>query len=270
MLYNFCMKPLRLLILFTALALAASCAPSGTVNLPAVTQPPATLTASPPAPTLAPTLTHLPTDTLTPTITFTPTETPTATVTPAPVKLMGTVLEHSNCRYGPGAVFLYKYGLLPTSRMEIAGRDQAGTWLLIHSRGGDDFCWLKAALMDADGDVLTVPEVDPDIILPRSAYYPNPLTGVEAHRNGGKVIVFWNELVTKAGDEIKLEASQTLYVIEAWVCKEGRIAFTVVGSNELSARVPDEPGCSEPSHGRVYGADKHGYTPPAEIPWPGR
>jgi hypothetical protein len=181
---------------------------------------------------------------------------------------MGTVLEHSNCRYGPGAVFLYKYGLLPDTNMEVIGRDEAGTWLLIHSRGGDDRCWIKAALMDVRGDVMTVPQVDPDIILPFSPYYPNPLTGVSATRSGSEVLVFWNKLVTKAGDEIKLEASQTMYVIEAWVCKDGKITFTVVGSNTTSAKVPDEPGCSEPSHGRVYGADKHGYTPWMEIQWP--
>jgi hypothetical protein len=181
---------------------------------------------------------------------------------------MGSVLEHANCRYGPGAVFLYKYGLLPTSYMQIIGRDQAGTWFLIHSRGGDDYCWIKGALMQVEGDVMTVPEVDPDIILAWSPYYPNPLTGVSATRNGGEVTVSWNELITKAGDEIKLEASQTMYVIEAWVCKDGKITFAVIGSNTTAAKVPDEPGCSEPSHARVYGADKHGYTPWIEIPWP--
>lgn len=181
---------------------------------------------------------------------------------------MGTVLEHSNCRYGPGAVFLYKYGLLPTSYMEIIGRDQAGTWLLIHSRQGEDYCWLKALLMEVKGDVMMVPEVDPDIILPWTRYYPNPLTGVSATRNGSEVTVSWNQLVTKAGDEIKLEASQTMYLIEAWVCKDGKITFTVVGSNTLAAKIIDEPGCSQLSHGRVYGADKHGYTPWLEIPWP--
>jgi len=40
----------------------------------------------------------------------TPTSTPTPTNTPTPVSsLRGTVLEHSSCRYGPGAPYLYKY-----------------------------------------------------------------------------------------------------------------------------------------------------------------
>jgi hypothetical protein len=152
--------------------------------------------------------------------------------------------------------------------MEIIGRDPAGTWLLIHSRQGEDYCWIKATLMEVKGDVMLVPEVDPDIILPWTRYYPNPLTGVSATRNGSEVTVFWDQLVTKAGDEIKLEANQTMYLIEAWVCKDGKITFTVVGSNTLAAKIIDEPSCSEPSHGRVYGADKHGYTPWMTIPWP--
>jgi hypothetical protein len=82
------------------------------------------------------------------------------------------------------------------------------------------------------------------------------------------VIVSWNALITKAGDEIKLEASQMYYVIEAWVCIQGTLTFTVIGSNITLANISDEPGCTEPSHARVYGAEKHGYTPWVEIPWP--
>jgi hypothetical protein len=251
-----------------------SCAPVGTlrsdaqgtaVNLPSATEPPPSLAATLPS-TFTSTATFEPT--LTPTLTSTPTTTPTFGPTSTPVVLMGTVLEHSNCRYGPGAVFLYKYGLNATAYMEIIGRDEAGTWLLIHSRKGEDYCWIKASLMEVKGDLMTVPQVDPDIILPWSPYYPNPLTGVSATRNGNEVTVFWDPLITKAGDEIKLEASQMMYIIEAWVCKNGKITFTVIGSNTIAAKVPDEPGCTEPSHGRVYGADKHGYTPWVEIPWP--
>lgn len=204
-----------------------------------------------------------PTETLVPTAPSTTTPSPTITLTPEPVILRGTVLEHSNCRYGPGPVFLYKYGILPTSYMEVIGRDEAGTWLLIRAIGGDNPCWLKASLMDVQGNVLNVREVDPDIILAWSPYYP-ALTGVSASRNGTEVSVFWDPLILKAGDD----SLQTPYVIEAWVCTSGTLTFTVVGSWATSARINDEPGCSEPSHGRVYGAEKHGYTRWVEIPWP--
>lgn len=46
------------------------------------------------------------TPSLTPTITNTP------TITPTPGPLKGKVLEQANCRYGPGAAYLYEYGLV--------------------------------------------------------------------------------------------------------------------------------------------------------------
>jgi hypothetical protein len=274
--YNYLMRIISFLSIILLSITVSSCIPVEAPGLLSSTDPTPVLTATPlpptdtPVPAFTSTLTPIPTDTPTPTLTDTPTPADTATpaATPTPVVLRGTVLEHSNCRYGPGAVFLYKYGILPTSYMEIIGRDEAGTWLLIRAIGGDNPCWLKAVLMDVKGDVMTVPQVDPDIILPWSPYYPNPLTGVSATRNGSDVTVFWDELITKAGDEIKLEASQMMYVIEAWVCKNGKITFTVIGSNTTAAKISDEPGCTEPSHARVYGADKHGYTPWVEIPWP--
>jgi hypothetical protein len=32
--------------------------------------------------------------------------------------------------------------------------------------------------------------------------------------------------------------------------------------------VQDQTGCSEPSHARLFAAEKHGYTRPVEVPWP--
>jgi hypothetical protein len=32
--------------------------------------------------------------------------------------------------------------------------------------------------------------------------------------------------------------------------------------------VVDQAGCAEPSHGRVFGVEKHGYTDWVEVPWP--
>jgi len=148
--------------------------------------------------------------------------------------------------------------------MEAIGRDPAGTWLLIRAIGGTNPCWVNADLVEVRGEKLTLPEVDPDIIQAWSPYYA-ALTDVWAVRTAeNEVTVSWNQLILRAGDD----SLQTPYVIEAWVCIDGQITFTVVGSWTLSAVVPDEPGCDEPSHGRVYGAEKHGYTPWVEIPWP--
>jgi len=208
--------------------------------------------------TSTPTLTDAPTGTPTPADTATPTITPTYAI------LRGQVIpEHVNCRYGPGAVYLYKYGLVGGSNLEIIGRNDLGTWILIQAIGGNNPCWMKAEFMDIKGAVLAVAPVDPHVILPWSPYYA-PLTGVSATRVGNTVTVSWSPLVLRAGDE----ADPVPYVVEAWVCQEGQLVFTPVGSFPSAVEIVDESGCTEPSHGRVLAAEKHGYTWPVEIPWP--
>ncbi|MFZ6030859.1 MAG: hypothetical protein ACOYYS_24395 [Chloroflexota bacterium] len=229
---------------------------------PSATLPPPTRT-----PAITPALTASPAATGTPTPTATLTPTPTVawtpTITPTYAILTGKVLLRANCRYGPGAPFLYKYGLLEKTRMDVIGRNPSGSWLLIQARGGTNPCWIKASLMEVNGDVMAVEPVDPDIILPWSPYY-GALSGVSAVRKGNTVTVFWLPLNLRAGDD----SEQTPYLIEAWVCVDGKLEFTVVGSYTTAAEIIDEPGCTQPSHGRVYGAEKHGYTPWTEIPWP--
>jgi len=46
------------------------------------------------------------------------------------------------------------------------------------------------------------------------------------------------------------------------------LVFIPIGAYTTQATVTDEPGCNQPSHGRVYGVEKHGYTPYLEIDWP--
>ena len=189
------------------------------------------------------------------------TEPPSPSVTPTYAILRGEVLVRANCRYGPGAPYLYKYGLVPGSNLEIIGRTDTGSWILIQAIGGNNPCWVKATLMEVKGDVM---DVQPTYIpLPPSPYY-GPLKGVSARRDGNMVTVFWSPLSLRAGDN----SEQTPYVIEAWVCNEGKIVFTPVGAYGSAVEIPDEIGCSEPSHGRITAAEKHGYTPFVEIPWP--
>lgn len=47
--------------------------------------------------------------------------------------------------------------------------------------------------------------------------------------------------------------------------------FTSYSRRDTAPRtlvVRDEAGCAEPSHGRLYLAEKHGYVGPVEIRWP--
>jgi hypothetical protein len=216
-------------------------------------------------PTLAPTLE--PTSSPSPTLTTTPTPTrfPTGTSTPTPIPtyviLRSEVMVRSNCRYGPGAPYLYKYGLVVGSNLEVIGRNDLGTWILVRAIGGTNPCWVKASLMDVKGDVMNVAPTY--IPLPRSPYYVPP-TGASANRNGNVVTIIWNAVSYRAGDE----TASPPYLVEAWVCSGGRLVFTPIGSYETAIEISDEPGCSEPSHGRLYFVEKHGYTKWVEIPWP--
>jgi hypothetical protein len=221
-------------------------------------QPPPTHPLTPiPSPTGTPTATS----TYTPYPSPTPTDTPVATITPPYAILRGEVREQANCRYGPGYPYLYKYGVYAGYVMEVIGRNELGTWLLIRAIGGSNPCWLKATLMEVRGDIMSVAPAY--IPLPPSPYYAPP-TGVVAVRHGDEVMISWDPLILRAGDDSEWFS----YLVEAWVCQEGRLVFTPVGSYETFITVGDEDGCAEPSHGRLYGAEKHGYTRWVEIPWP--
>ena len=169
----------------------------------------------------------------------------------------------ANCRYGPGAPYLYKYGLVPGSNLEVFGRTDTGAWILVRAIGGDNPCWVKASLMDVKGDVMSV---EPTYIpLPQSPYY-GPLRGVSAQRDGDTVTIFWHAVGLRLGDE----TASPPYLLEAWVCRAGRLVFTPVGVYENVVDIEDEAGCPEPSHGRLLLAEKHGYSRPVDVPWPVR
>lgn len=236
-----------------------SIAPSATSSQ----SPTATETATSTA-TASPTHTASPTATHTPTLP--PTETPTATPVPTYSILRGEVtIAQAVCHYGPGKPYLYKYGVYQGSNLEILGRMDQGTFLFVQAIRGNNPCWLNPEYIKLKNGTLADLRPIPaeEVKLPMSPYY-GPVTGVSANRVGNEVNVFWNPFVLRAGDD----SLQTPYVVETWVCQNGQIVFNPVGSYKNSAKIVDEPGCSSPSHGRVYAAEKHGYTRPIEIPWP--
>lgn len=143
----------------------------------------------------------------------------------------------------------------------MIGRNDLGTWILVQAIGGSNPCWVKASLMEVKGDVMTVAPTY--IPLPSSPYYA-PLTGVTASRDGDEVVISWNPVALRAGDE----TASPPYLVEAWLCQEGQLIFTPLGSYTETVRLHDEPGCAEASRGRVFLVEKHGYSKSVDVPWP--
>lgn len=265
------MKKLLLIFLMITLGLSACGAPDAAPsNTPTLAPPADTATLIPPTDTPSP----APTETALPTATFTLTPEPTATetLTPSPVPtyaiLRGKInVERASCRYGPGATYLYLYGLVQGATQDVIGRTNTGAWLLTQSRGDTKQCWVKADLMELNGDVMSVEVVYPGKYnIPQSNQGYLPPWDVAATRTGNQVTITWKSEALRAGDEE--DANMQIYIVEVWACQNGQVTFTPIGTNFAQVTVTDETGCSEPSHGRVYFQEKHGYAGPSEIPWP--
>ncbi len=246
-----------------------SCAPAATAISTATMTDALTATITPPSftplfPTDTPTLT--PSATLTPTATATPSRTPTETITPIPTvaSLKATVTaDPLSCRYGPGPEYLFLYGLRKGANIKLIGRTDGNNWVWVD---GKNKCWVNKKLIEIQGDPAALPIVYPgNARLPISPYYP-PTDWVGATRNKNMVEVSWNDVPLRAGDEE--DESMLHYIIEVWRCEGGQIIFDPLATNDLSIAFVDEPGCSQPSHGRVFVQEKHGFAGPTEIPWP--
>ena len=222
-----------------------------------------TLTLPPPTTTDTP----LPTDTSTPPPTDTPIPTGTATPVPTYTVLRGEVIaDQLACRYGPGWPYLYFFGLLKGNRLDVIGRIEYGNWIQVQAIGGNKPCWVKAEFMNVQGNIMSVEPVYPGKAkLPVSPYYP-PTTVRSATRDGNTVNVAWLDIPLRAGDEENDRMNH--YIIEVWRCEAGQIIFEPLATNYLEISFNDEPGCSEPSRGRVFVQEKHGFAGPADIPWP--
>lgn len=148
--------------------------------------------------------------------------------------------------------------------MDIIGYMADTGYIKVQAIGGDNPCWMNLEFMDVQGDINTVTPVDPlSIKLPWSPYYP-ALSFAKAEREGDEVIISWTALQLRPGDD----SEQEPYLLETWVCHDGKLIFTPVGAYVNKVNVIDETGCAEPSFGRVYGVEKHGYTKYLMFLWP--
>jgi hypothetical protein len=172
--------------------------------------------------------------------------------------IWGRVNVQSNCRYGPGSAYLYEWGLYPGNRVDLVGRNQDGTWVFVDPWTYKDFCWVKTDLLEITGDVADVPQVY--TLLPYTRFYWPP-RAVQSKREGDEVWVDW-AMVPMSEDDNRG------YLIEAWLCQDGQVRFSPLHFWQPPAILIDEPGCLEPSSGKIYTAEKHGYTKWVRIPWP--
>lgn len=243
---------------------------------PAPTETPAIPTCSrTPAPTLTVTRTRTftptisPTPSSSPTTTWTATPLPSATATPTPIptyiQLRGEVIiEQAICHYGPGAPYLYKYGVYKGSNLEILRRIEGGNYVEIQAIGGNNPCWVRVDYFNIKGDPTNLEPVRiEDVRLPISPYYAPP-SGVSARRDGNTVTVFWHPLMLRAGDD----SEQVPYIVEAVVCQAGQMVFIPAGTYQTALEIIDEPGCSSRSYATFIAAEKHGYTRRVSVPWP--
>ncbi len=235
-----------------------------TMTATAITATAAAWTDTPPAtatvkPTQTPTVTVTPTDTLTPSVTPSPTITPTPTFAFPSV----TVNKQAHCRYGPSVAYLHAADLYPGDTGTVRGRFQYSSWLYIKFDKLDYFCWVAPSVVDVQGDISTINYAELHLQSIGSNQY-GPPKGVTAVRNGNQVTVSWNRVeMTKDKDRG--------YLIEAFVCQDGAYlwwTFSYPDQYTTSYTVQDDPGCPAPSEGKLYTVEKHGFSKPAEIPWP--
>ncbi len=270
----------RKLVISTLLLLTLSAcnltAPSGPIGTGPTTVAPSALTESftPPASTetasVAPSPQGTPTDpsTETPfpsaTATLLPSQTPLPTVQSLKATVTANLL---SCRYGPGAEYLYLFAFRATANIKLIGRVDAANWdwVLVDNQVP---CWVKATFLNVQGNIKSLPLVYPDVAkLPITPYYPrSEVLSAERDEQTNEITVSWVEVPVSLGDYE--DASMQTYIIEVWRCQDGQLIFDPLATRLAYTRFVDEPGCSEPSHGRVWVQEKHGYAGPAEIPWP--
>lgn len=251
------------LTLFLLAFILSSCASASTPT-PKLTltredlNQPVSETATPPVPTAPASTATLPPPP--------PTETSTPTLPATVENLKATVTaDKIVCRYGPGANYLYLIAFNQSTPLRLIGRAAGNDWVLVEN--GQQDCWVNSQFIEVkDGSPTTLRSVYPEEYkIPVSPYY-GATTVLSAKREGNEITVTWAEIIVSPG---KYENEAMFpYIVEVWICRNGEIIFETLGSRVPFITFTDELNCTEPSRGRVYIQEKHGYAGPANIPWP--
>lgn len=218
-------------------------------------------------PSSTPTFTLTPTATLTftPTITHTPTITFTPTITETPTFAFPTVTvnKQAHCRYGPSTAYLHAADLYAGDVGSVRGRALYSAWLYVKFDKLNYFCWVAPSVVDVVGDVKTLAFKELNLQSIGSNMY-GPPKNVTATRAGNKVTITWDQVKMTTDDDRG-------YLLELFVCQDTVYYWWTDSYSDqftTSYTVKDEAGCAQPSSGKLYTVEKHGFSEPAIIPWP--
>jgi hypothetical protein len=154
-------------------------------------------------------------------------------------------------------------------RVELQAGRQVETWLWGLPEFFPDVCWVNARDVKLDGELSSLEVVYPDKVeLPivRDSRWPAP-QNVEVERSGDEVTVRWDFFDVPPGE--RESENSPRFILEAWLCRNGEVTFTPIPVYEFTTvSVIDQAGCTEPSHGRIFLSEVHGYVGPVEIKWP--
>lgn len=250
-------------IIFMIFLFVSACAPA-TELAPTATSPVSTMTTEP-TETPEPTSTTTRTATAEPTFTLTPAtlSSPTVTATPTFAFPGATVNKQAHCRYGPSVAYLHAADLYPGDTGTVRSRYIYSNWLYIKFDKLNYFCWVAPSVVDVVGDVSTLVYKELNLQSIGSNQY-GPPTGVTATRNGNEVTISWNQVpMSKDKDRG--------YLLELFVCQDTVYKWwtdSYPDQHSTSYTVQDEAGCAQPSSGKLYTVEKHGFSEPAIVPWP--
>lgn len=167
---------------------------------------------------------------------------------------------HAWCNYGPASAYLFRYDITEGMHVYIHNRNADGSWLWVQPFNTNAYCWTHYTVLDIyGGEISNLYYYDAP--LPITTYI-GPLEWANAYRNGNEVTIEYPYYYLS-------EDKNRGYLLELNLCQNGAIYWTAIQTDNTTYTVMDEPGCSAASGGQVRIAEKHGYTEPITIPWPG-
>jgi hypothetical protein len=235
-------------------AATATQAPAPTLEAAAPAVAATDTSSAPPAPAAA-------------TATNTPNAAPTNTVAPIS-SLQGTVLQLSNCRYGPGAFYLYKIGLKAGAPVEVIGRTIDGAWAYVQYVGSHNPCWINSKLIQLTGDIMSLQDYYPDKAPLSMATKYGPVSVLNVSGGGGSITVSWSAIALPGYAMPDAGAGEMQYVVEVWSCTNGNPGFYALGTNDTSIAFNVDNSCGQVPHADIVAQNKAGVSGITQITLP--